>query len=123
VRDTERFDITNDPLRSKIFTFYTNFKPGIELLDPAPGNVLKPGGRPLHPVAARDRPGPGIRPIRAGRAVPRLLLRHPCPDLLGVRQSGSEQGWQDPVRGFYVPVVGCELPVHVADFARYRRPG
>ena len=110
VRDTERFDITGDVLRSKIFTFYTNFQPGIQLLDPAPGNVLNPAGDRFTLSLRATDPDPDPSNPRQGGAYRAFYFGIRARIYFAGQDPGPEQGWQDPVRGFYVPEPGANFP-------------
>ena len=111
VRDAADFDNTGNPLRSKIFTFYTNFQPGMQLLDPAPGTVLNPAGdrfnislRATDPDPDPSNPRQGTAPYEAFYFSIRARM-YAAGDV-----PGPEQGWQDPVRGFYLPELSGSTP-------------
>jgi hypothetical protein len=111
VRDTDTFDKTGSPLRSKIFTFYTNFQPGLQLLDPAPGAVLNPAGdRFTISVRATD-PDPDAENPRQGAGTYSTFYFSIRARFYSASDNpGPEQEWQDPVRGYYLPELSGSAP-------------
>ncbi|MEP7029009.1 MAG: hypothetical protein ABI960_10475 [Candidatus Eisenbacteria bacterium] len=111
VRDAARFELEGNPLRSKIFTFYTNFKPGLQLFSPTPGTVLNPvGDRFSITIRCSDadpdpsNPRQGVSPYTTMYFALRARI-YSTGDV-----PGPEQGWQDPVLGFYLPEPGPFFP-------------
>lgn len=107
VNDALFFEATNNPLRSKIFTFYSNFQPGMMLISPTPATILDPPADRFSISLRATDPDPDPTNPRVGSGVylsmyfsirARIHAANVTP--------GNEQGWQDPVLGYYQPEEG-----------------
>ena len=110
-RDAAVFELTGNPLRSKIFTFFTNFRPGMLLISPTPGTVLDPaGGRFNISIRASDQDPDPSNPRQGGSPYATMYFIVRARLYSNSDSPGPEQGWQDPVRGFYLPEPGDFFP-------------
>jgi hypothetical protein len=115
VRDAADFEATNNPLRSKIFTFYTNFNPGLIVESPASGTLLNPAGDRFNVSIRCMDPDPDPGNPRIGTSPYMTYYFSIRVRIYSASESpGPEQGWQDPVRGNYLPeppgVPGSQFP-------------
>jgi hypothetical protein len=108
--DAALFEQTGNPLRSKIFTFYTNFQPGMLLIQPLPGVVLNPAGDRFTVSLRATDPDPDPSNPRLGAGTYRTFYFSIRARIYSASENpGPEQGWQDPVRGTYLPeLIGSE---------------
>ena len=109
-RDALLFEQTGNLLRSKIFTFNANFRPGMLLFSPTPGEVLNPpGDRFTVTLRASDAdPDPANPRLSAVFSTMYFSIRARL--FSNADSPGPEQGWQDPVRGNYLPEPGPYFP-------------
>ncbi len=104
VRDAAQFERDGNPLRSKIFTFYTNFKPGLQLISPTSGAVLDPAGDRFTLTVRCSDPDPDPSNPRQGASLYNTMYFAVRARIYAAADTpGPEQGWQDPVLGYYVP--------------------
>ena len=105
------FELTGNPLRSKIFTFFTNFRPGMLLLSPTPGTVLDPAGDRFNiSIRASDQDPDPANPRQGGSPFNTMYFIVRARLYSNSDSPGPEQGWQDPVRGYYLPEPGTFFP-------------
>jgi hypothetical protein len=118
IRDAESFELTGNPLRSKIFTIYTNYQPGMMVESPAVGTVLNPAGDRFNiSIRCMDPdPDPWVvsnPPIGGSPYVPYYFIIR-ARIYSASETPGPEQEWQDPLRGKYAPesptAVGSQFP-------------
>ncbi len=110
-RDAALFEATGNVLRSKIFTFFTNFQPGMLLESPTPGTLLNPAGDRFTLTLRATDPDPDPANPRLGAGTYSTMYFAIRARIYGVNeQPGPEQGWQDPVRGNYLPQPGAFFP-------------
>jgi len=110
-RDAAIFELTGNPLRSKIFTFFTNFRPGMLLLSPTPGTVLDPAGDRFNiSIRASDQDPDPANPRLGGSPYNTMYFVVRARLYSNSASPGPEQGWQDPVRGYYLPEPGAFFP-------------
>jgi hypothetical protein len=103
-QDVIDFERTGNPLRSKVFTFYTNFNPGLALIDPTPGVVINPAGDRFTVSVRATDPDPDPSNQRLGNGAYSSFYFSIRARLYQVGDiPGPEQGWQDPVLGYYLP--------------------
>ena len=109
-RDALEFELTGNPLRSKIFTYQTNFRPGMLLISPTPGTVLDPpGDRFTVKIRASDAdPDPANPRQSADYRTMYFTVRARIYSNVDI--PGPNLGWQDPVRGYYLPEPGEFFP-------------
>ena len=109
-RDALAFELTGNPLRSKIFTVYTNFRPGMLLASPTPGTVLNPAGDRFNISLRATDPDPDPANPRQSGSYNTMYFVIRARIYSNGDIPGPEQGWQDPVRGYYLPEVGPFFP-------------
>jgi hypothetical protein len=109
-RDAARFELEGNPLRSKIFTFFTNFRPGMLLFSPTPGEVLNPPGDRFTVTLRATDPDPDPANPRLSAAYSTMYFSIRARLYSNAESPGPEQGWQDPVRGNYLPEPGPYFP-------------
>lgn len=112
-RDAARFEAEDpdNPLRSKIFTFFTNFQPGMLLESPTPGTLLNPAGdRFTLTLRATDQDPDPTNPRIGSGTYSTMYFGIRARIYAANDQPGPEQGWQDPVRGNYLPEPSVFFP-------------
>jgi hypothetical protein len=110
-RDAAVFELTGNPLRSKIFTFFTNFRPGMLLISPTPGTVLDPPGDRFNiSIRASDQDPDPANPRLGGSPYNTMYFIVRARLYSNLDVPGPEQGWQDPVRGYTLPEPGPFFP-------------
>ncbi len=96
------------PLRSKVLTFPSNFKPGLVTVSPLAGEVVNPPGDRLTVTVRVTDPDPDPLNPRPPGTNPAFLSMYFAirARIYGpVEDPGPEQGWQDPILGFHSPDV------------------
>jgi hypothetical protein len=100
-------------LRSKLFTFYSNFNPGLLVISPARNAVIDSAGSTNQfPVVLRvtdPDPDPAIPGNGTYRSM-QFSIRIRVYAQADSSQLGPEQGWQDPLRGQFPPEQSSFFP-------------
>jgi hypothetical protein len=110
-RDAAQFELTGNVLRSKIFTFYTNFNPGLLIESPTSGEVLNPAGDRFTITVRASDPDPDPANPRLGAGTySAMYFAVRARFYSAADQPGPDQEWQDPVRGYYLPEIGPFFP-------------
>src|SRR5688572_354867 len=96
-----------EAMRSKVMTFPVNFKPGLMTISPVENEVVNPPGERITVTVRATDPDPD--PTNPPSGTNPLYI----PMYFAVRarvfqegqEPGPEEGWQDPVLGYYSPDV------------------
>ena len=97
--------------RAKIFTFICNYKPGLLIFSPIADEIVNPVGDRFDVILRASDADPDPENPRLGSSPYNTMY-------FAIRarvyragaQLGPEEGWQDPVRGNYLPEVGAYFP-------------
>jgi hypothetical protein len=111
MREADSLAAHNDPLRSKIFTFQTNYNPGVQIFSPVADEVINPVGSDRFNVTLRtsDQDPDPANP-RLSQVYMTMYFSIRARVYKAGVQVGPEENWQDPVRGNYLPEVGAFFP-------------
>ncbi len=95
-------------LRSKILTFPINFRPGLAFVSPMPNQVLNPPDNRIDLIVRATDPDPdplNSRPPGSNNGFSTMYFAIRARFVAPGQSLGPNEGWQDPVLGFYSPDV------------------
>jgi len=97
-------------LRSKVFRFVTNFSPELQVFSPSADSVLAPAGNSFVVSVRAYDPDPDPSLPRLSAAYETMYFSIRARVFSDSAQVGPEDGWQDPVRGNYLPDAAPFFP-------------